>query len=216
MAPDAVPGALATRLGHGVIAAGLDDGSACAIVPDPGSPGRSSTLAAAIGEGPAAIGPEGPTDELSRSFAQARLALEVAGDAELGPGLIVAAEHLPALILHRDPALLAELAELRLGPLRGETEASRVRLEETLRAWIDHPGRPTEVARAVHIHPQTARYRLRRLRELLGDIDDPAIRFELSLALRAPGQRDWPARSSQGTAAFKHRARNPDIQITHG
>ena len=62
-----------------------------------------------------------------------------------------------------------------------------MRLEETLRAWIDHPGRPTEVARAVHIHPQTARYRLRRLRELLGDIDDPATRFELALALRAPG-----------------------------
>jgi DNA-binding PucR family transcriptional regulator len=39
----------------------------------------------------------------------------------------------------------------------------------------------------VHVHPQTARYRLRRLRELLGEIDDPGARFELALALRAPG-----------------------------
>jgi PucR C-terminal helix-turn-helix domain len=186
VAPEGYPGALATRLGHGVIAAGLDDRTVCAIVPDPGSPGRHSTLAAAIGSGAAAIGPEGAPDELGRSFGQAKLALEVASDAGLGPGLIVAEKHLSALILHRDPGLLAELAEARLGPLGGETEASRVRLEETLRAWIDHPGRPTEVARAVHVHPQTARYRLRRLRELLGDIDDPAVRFELGIALRAP------------------------------
>jgi DNA-binding PucR family transcriptional regulator len=36
------------------------------------------------------------------------------------------------------------------------------------------------------VHPQTARYRVRRLRELLGDIDDPGRRFALALALRAP------------------------------
>jgi DNA-binding PucR family transcriptional regulator len=36
------------------------------------------------------------------------------------------------------------------------------------------------------VHAQTARYRLRRLRELLGDsLDDPDARFELELALRA-------------------------------
>src|SRR5688572_28627789 len=57
VARDAGPGALATRLGHGVIAAGLEDGAACAIVPDPGSPGRPAELAAAIGDGVAAIGP---------------------------------------------------------------------------------------------------------------------------------------------------------------
>lgn len=187
VASDAAPGALATRLGHGVIAAGLGDGEACAIVPDPDSPGRRAILAAAIGDRVAAIGPEAGPEDLGRSFARARRALEVAGDAGLGPGLIVASEHLPALILHGDPGLLSELADARLGPLENETELSRARLLETLRAWIDHPGRPTEVARAVHVHPQTARYRLRRLRELLGEIDDPGARFELALALRAPG-----------------------------
>ena len=185
LAPDAPPGALATRLGHGVIAAAID-GAACAIVPDAGSPGRRAELEAAVGSEFAALGPETTPEGFGRSFERARLALAVAGEAKLAPGLIVAAEHLPALILHRDPALLSELALSRLGPLLGETEASRARLLDTLRAWIDHPGRPTEVARAVHIHPQTARYRLRRLRELLGDIDDPSIRFELGLALRSP------------------------------
>ena len=75
-----------------------------------------------------------------------------------------------------------------------ETELSRERLLETLRAWVDHPGRPTEVARAVHVHPQTARYRLRRLRELFGDIDDPERRFALALALQRPDERSRPAR----------------------
>jgi DNA-binding PucR family transcriptional regulator len=38
----------------------------------------------------------------------------------------------------------------------------------------------------LHVHPQTARYRIAKLRELLGDqLDDPDARFELELALRA-------------------------------
>jgi DNA-binding PucR family transcriptional regulator len=42
------------------------------------------------------------------------------------------------------------------------------------------------MAAAMHVHPQTARYRIARLRELLGDqLDDPDARFELQLALRA-------------------------------
>jgi DNA-binding PucR family transcriptional regulator len=45
------------------------------------------------------------------------------------------------------------------------------------------------MARAMHVHPQTARYRLARLRELLGDaLDDPDARFELEIALRAPAR----------------------------
>jgi DNA-binding PucR family transcriptional regulator len=42
------------------------------------------------------------------------------------------------------------------------------------------------MARTLGVHPQTARYRLTRLRELLGDaLDDPDARFELELGLRA-------------------------------
>jgi DNA-binding PucR family transcriptional regulator len=38
----------------------------------------------------------------------------------------------------------------------------------------------------MQVHPQTARYRIARLREVLGDqLDDPDARFELQLALRA-------------------------------
>ena len=42
------------------------------------------------------------------------------------------------------------------------------------------------MARALDLHAQTVRYRLARLRELLGDqLDDPDARLELELALRA-------------------------------
>ena len=53
------------------------------------------------------------------------------------------------------------------------------------------PGCPTagergRVALTLHIHPQTVGYRLGQLRTLFGaDLDDPDIRFELELTLRA-------------------------------
>ncbi|HEY8581292.1 MAG TPA: helix-turn-helix domain-containing protein, partial [Capillimicrobium sp.] len=62
----------------------------------------------------------------------------------------------------------------------------RDRLAETLRAWLELQGSAPAVAARLHVHPQTVRYRLARLREELGDaLDDPAARFELLLALRA-------------------------------
>jgi DNA-binding PucR family transcriptional regulator len=49
-----------------------------------------------------------------------------------------------------------------------------------------------EVARAIHVHPQTVRYRLNQLRDLFGD--DPDTRFELMVVTRARTLRgrSWP------------------------
>jgi DNA-binding PucR family transcriptional regulator len=45
------------------------------------------------------------------------------------------------------------------------------------------------VAESLGVHPQTARYRIARLRELLGgQLDDPDGRFELEAALRVQAQ----------------------------
>jgi DNA-binding PucR family transcriptional regulator len=58
-------------------------------------------------------------------------------------------------------------------------------MRETALAYVRHQGNAVEMAAALHIHPQTARYRTARLRELLGDeLDDPDARFELEIALR--------------------------------
>ena len=40
------------------------------------------------------------------------------------------------------------------------------------------------VADELHVHPQTVRYRMGRLREVFGaDLDDPDLRLQLMLAL---------------------------------
>ena len=64
-------------------------------------------------------------------------------------------------------------------------------MRETALAYVRHGGNAVAMAAELHVHPQTARYRIARLRELLGDqLDDPDARFEL----RA-GAACCPARS---------------------
>ncbi|MFI5697984.1 PucR family transcriptional regulator [Kribbella sp. NPDC051586] len=58
-------------------------------------------------------------------------------------------------------------------------------LVETLRAWLDAFGDVAAAAAAVYVHPNTFRYRLRRLAEVGGlDLDDPDSRFAAMLQLR--------------------------------
>jgi DNA-binding PucR family transcriptional regulator len=53
-------------------------------------------------------------------------------------------------------------------------------------SWLRCQGNVAEVAAERHVHPQTVRYRLARLRERFGEtLADPDARFELELALRA-------------------------------
>ena len=100
--------------------------------------------------------------------------------------LVVADEHLPALLLAAAPAIAADLARTRLAPLDALAAGPRERLESTLRAWLDRPGQVQAIADALEVHPQTVRYRLKQLRELFGErLEDPDARFELALALRA-------------------------------
>jgi DNA-binding PucR family transcriptional regulator len=102
------------------------------------------------------------------------------------PALIVATERAGELLLRSDPDLAAELAADRLAPLAGLPAGSRARLAETLRVWLAEQGRLGQVARRLGVHPQTARYRVGRLRELFGEsLEDPDERFWLALALRA-------------------------------
>jgi hypothetical protein len=100
--------------------------------------------------------------------------------------LVVADEHLPALLLAASPGIAADLARSRLAPLESLGEGPRERLVATLRAWLDRPGQVQAIAADLDVHPQTVRYRLKQLRELFGErLEDPDARFELSLALRA-------------------------------
>jgi hypothetical protein len=55
-----------------------------------------------------------------------------------------------------------------------------------LSAWLRHQGEVRLVAVELHVHAQTVRYRVGRLRDLLGvRLTSPDGRLELELALRA-------------------------------
>jgi hypothetical protein len=172
-----------------------------AVVPDPGAPGRVAQLASALGPVTAALGPSAPWRDAGRSLHRARQTLGLARRGLLPDRrLLHAGDHLTALLLTADPSLAAELAATRLAPLDGLPGRAGQRLAETLRAWLDHHGSAPAAARALQLHPQTVRHRLRRLRDLLGDaLDDPAARFELALALRCAASA--PERSPGGGAA---------------
>ena len=175
---------LLSRLPGQTPAARVDGDLQCVLLGDPLAPGREAELARAIGETAAGIGPALGPGELGRSWRRARAALAIAE--RDGGGLVFAERRLADLALREGADLLEALAEQRLAPLEGETEASRARLTETLRCWLDKQGSVPAVAEALHVHPQTVRYRLARLRECFGeDLEDADFRFELALVLRA-------------------------------
>jgi hypothetical protein len=178
---------LASRLGGDAIAA-VDGATAIAWLPDPEAPGRRAQLAAALEGTPAALGPAVALPRAAHSLARARAAHALMLEGRLPEEPVVAADdHLCELMLHGgDTTLAADLAARVLAPLSELRPKAAVRLRETLRAWLDHPGQVQAVAERLHVHPQTVRYRVAQLRELYGEtLDDPDARFELALALRA-------------------------------
>jgi DNA-binding PucR family transcriptional regulator len=59
-------------------------------------------------------------------------------------------------------------------------------LADTLQAYLDGFGDIAEVAQRLHVHPNTVRYRIRRIEKLLStSLDDPDDRLVLALGLRA-------------------------------
>jgi PucR C-terminal helix-turn-helix domain len=186
---DAIATRLARRVGPDAIG-GAAGGAACVFVPDPDAPGARRRLSAALaGTDVAALGPSVAWEHAAASVRRAGTAFRLAVAGRLPhDGLVVAEEHLGALLLAADPDVAADLARHRLAPLDAVAPGTRERLAETLRAWVDRPGQVQAVAAVLDVHPQTVRYRVRRLRELFGDaLEDPEQRFELGLALRAGG-----------------------------
>ncbi|HKZ12592.1 MAG TPA: helix-turn-helix domain-containing protein, partial [Solirubrobacterales bacterium] len=101
-------------------------------------------------------------------------------------GLLRVDDNLATLLLFESRELAGRIAARRLAPLADLTSKARARMRETALAHLRHDGNAVAMAAEMHVHPQTARYRIARLRELLGEqLDDPDARFELQLALRA-------------------------------
>jgi len=156
----------------------------CVVVPDPDGPRRRAVIERAVldARASAGLGTTVPWSEAALSFARAQGALALANGE---PVLVPAGERAGELLLRGDPTLAGEFAAARLAPLEQLSPASRKRFTDTLNVWLAEQGRLGQVARRLDIHPQTARYRIARLRELFGaELDDPEGRFWLELALR--------------------------------
>jgi hypothetical protein len=140
---------------------------------------------AVIGIGPVAL----DTGGLAEARASADRALRVLREGG-GSGLRVARladVHVQALVLEvRD--LVAARGDRPTGPvarLIAYDEQHNTKMVETLRAWLDAFGDVIAAAAAVYVHPNTFRYRLRRLAEVGGiDLADPEARFAAMVQLR--------------------------------
>src|SRR5215212_5366772 len=172
---------LARRLGVDAMGTVID-GTGCVIVPDAEAPGRATAIRVASGDRPAAIGPELPLERFKDSW---RLAAATFGLRDDGDGFANAEDHLSELLLLEADIVVERIAHRRFGALGGLTPKARKRMASTALAYVQHHGNAAAMARALHIHPQTARYRINGLRDLLGEqLDDPDGRFELEAALR--------------------------------
>ncbi|WP_329258695.1 PucR family transcriptional regulator [Streptomyces sp. NBC_01478] len=128
--------------------------------------------------------PSGPI-AAAAAYKQAEQALSVArrrGRVFVEHEQLAAGSVLPLLA---DDAVRA-FADGLLRPLSEHDATGRGDLVASLRAWLSRHGQWDAAAADLGVHRHTLRYRMRRVEEILGrSLDDPDVRMELWLALKA-------------------------------
>ncbi|MFD1658424.1 PucR family transcriptional regulator [Streptomyces caeni] len=128
--------------------------------------------------------PAGPI-AAAAAYKQAEQALSVArrrGRSLVEHEELAAGSVLPLLA---DDAVRA-FADGLLRALREHDATGRGDLVASLRAWLSRHGQWDAAAADLGVHRHTLRYRMRRVEEILGrSLDDPDVRMELWLALKA-------------------------------
>ncbi|MFD3501754.1 PucR family transcriptional regulator [Streptomyces sp. NPDC058676] len=128
--------------------------------------------------------PVGPI-AAAAAYKQAEQALSVArrrGRVLVEHEQVAAGSVLPLLA---DDAVKA-FADGLLRPLYEHDATGRGDLVASLRAWLSRHGQWDAAAADLGVHRHTLRYRMRRVEEILGrSLDDPDVRMELWLALKA-------------------------------
>ncbi|MEU6776743.1 helix-turn-helix domain-containing protein [Streptomyces sp. NPDC046759] len=122
--------------------------------------------------------------ETPQALRFARLAL--AGLPGEGPGVTRFDDSPLVMLVAAAPAESSRLVEVALGPLLELPEAERARLLQTLGHWFAAGGVAAEAADRLFVHPNTVRYRLRRIEELTGrSLSDPLTLADLGAAMYA-------------------------------
>ena len=136
----------------------------------PGPRRRSSSAPPA--SAPLALGPAGEPARAARRpgrWPTAPCGALEAGGAAGRAACCAAEDHLADLLLFEGSALAEPDRRPPPGAARALTAKARERMRETALAYVRHGGNSVAMAAELHVHPQTARYRIARLRELLGD-----------------------------------------------
>src|SRR3954465_5750880 len=137
-------------------------------------------LAGLFAPGPVVLGPAVPdlaTAPVSARAALAGLSVAVAWPA--APRPVAADDLLPERALGGDPE-----ARVALVTIYRSLEAADPTLTQTLTAFVECGGSLEAAARELFVHPNTVRYRLRRVSDLTGyAASDPRDRWALGLAL---------------------------------
>lgn len=127
--------------------------------------GPIGRLVDGFGPGPVVVGPVAP--DLAAAHASAREALaglRAAPGWPDAPRPVDADDLLPERALSGDPAAHRRLVETCVAPL----EAAGGELLRTVAGYLEGGGSLEACARALFVHPNTVRYRLRRVSELTG------------------------------------------------
>lgn len=185
---------------HPRSAAALIGGVAYGLVPVPGpvdgAEERASRIAqefldrvgdrrsAVVGIGPIA----GDVATLAHSRSCVDRVLRVLRGRRGGPRVARLADiHIEALMLEMRDLMDArgDRPEGALARLMAYDARHHTNLEETLRAWLESFGDVVAAAEGLYVHPNTFRYRLRRVTEVAEmDLTDPDVRFGALLQLR--------------------------------
>ncbi|ONK10861.1 PucR family transcriptional regulator [Streptomyces sp. MP131-18] len=178
----------AARAGESVLAAA--DGDGLVLLAADGGAALAAAAEYAAGQEPRtglAVGMSAPTGTATAdtAYQHAREALLVArrrGRTLVEHDDVAAGSVLPLLA---DDAVRA-FADGMLRALREHDERGRGDLVASLRAWLARHGQWDAAAADLGVHRHTLRYRMRRVEEILDrSLDDPDVRMELWLALKA-------------------------------
>jgi hypothetical protein len=147
-----------------------------------------------FGEGPVVVGP--PTADLASAHVSARAALSALRAAPGWPDAprpVSSEDLLPERVLAGDGHARRHLVEAVYAPLA----AAKGTLIDTLTAYFQHGQSLEAAARALFVHPNTVRYRLRQAADLTGlAATDPREALTLQLALVLGRQAHRPAEDS--------------------
>ncbi|CAM00849.1 regulator of polyketide synthase expression-like [Saccharopolyspora erythraea NRRL 2338] len=125
----------------------------------------ASRLAEAFDDGPVVVGPTVPSlAEAHRSASDAMSALRSVVAWPTAPRPVASADLLPERALAGDPEAERQLVERIVLPLVDAGGA----LMETVDTYLEVGGVLENCARQLYVHPNTVRYRLRRVAELTG------------------------------------------------